>query len=291
MNNVQLKANLIIPGAGKSGTSSLHGYLNQHPEICMSTVKEPQFFSIDETFAKGFEYYNSIFNCNKEAKYFGESSTTYLLSEVAIERIKKYVGQPRFIILLREPVAKIYSHYSWLCANNVEVLPLREALKADMNSTFDANKPLNGIGYKNYILSSMYGTLIERYYNAFGKENILIITTEKLSSDPLATLNDCFDFLKLKHLESIVEKRENITPIKKTEQIPLFIKKVLYTFPKSFRESIGLTRLTTKLFMRDYEVPKMSIEDKNWIKDLLSDDINNLKKVTGNNFSEWKNWL
>jgi hypothetical protein len=85
-----LKCNLILAGVGKSGTSSLHAYLDAHPEICMSSAKEPHFFSIDSQWEKGAMFHNDLFLAAKpQATIFDESSTTYFISSSAMERIKQ----------------------------------------------------------------------------------------------------------------------------------------------------------------------------------------------------------
>ena len=63
--------NLIIPGAAKSGTSSLHEYLNLHPDISMSFKKEPHFFTLTEKYEKGLGFYEGMWNENKKGKYYG----------------------------------------------------------------------------------------------------------------------------------------------------------------------------------------------------------------------------
>ena len=67
--------NLVVPGAAKSGTSSLHEALNKHPEICMSEIKEPHYFCRLGKYAQGSSYHNSLFTAEETAKFFGESST------------------------------------------------------------------------------------------------------------------------------------------------------------------------------------------------------------------------
>ena len=71
--------NLFILGAAKSGTSSLHDYMAQHPSIYMSKVKEPHFFNLDENYNKGYDYYiNQYFNINNSYRIIGESTPAYL---------------------------------------------------------------------------------------------------------------------------------------------------------------------------------------------------------------------
>lgn len=65
--------NLIIIGAMKCGTTSLHNYLNLHPQICMSQDKEPEFFVEEKNWPKGLTWYESFFPYT--AKIIGESTS------------------------------------------------------------------------------------------------------------------------------------------------------------------------------------------------------------------------
>src|SRR5262245_27750477 len=85
----RLFPNLFIIGAMKAGTSSLHEYLHQHPEIFMSRFKEPQYFAPHTTRLgfkwgqgnpcpePGIDWYRRLFRDAGDVKYAGESSTSY----------------------------------------------------------------------------------------------------------------------------------------------------------------------------------------------------------------------
>ena len=94
-----IKPNLFIPGAGKSGSSSLHNYLKLHPDIYMSELKEPHFFSHDENYFSKTqtEKYYELFKNGKKYKYRGESSTGYMVFPHVIDRIKMDKKKPKFI--------------------------------------------------------------------------------------------------------------------------------------------------------------------------------------------------
>ena len=91
MNKSKYKCNLVVPGFAKSGTSSLHDYLNLHPDICMSSPKECHFFAINNKYENGCEFHNKIFSYSSDkALFYGESSTIHSLWEPALKRIKNY---------------------------------------------------------------------------------------------------------------------------------------------------------------------------------------------------------
>jgi hypothetical protein len=283
---VQLKVNLFIPGFGKSGTSSLHVYLNQHPDISMSVIKEPHFFSRRQSFVRGFEHYNTLFESSSNKKYFGESSTTYIGSKIAIDRIKEYVKNPKFIVLVRNPIDRIYSHYTWLYSLGLETLPLREAVLKDMDTVFDADVDIEG-NFKNYLFFSKYGTLLSSYISNFGAENIKIITTESLNKDVIGTLNECFEFLKLEKLTSIKEERQNITSLDKIDKTPMFVRKGLSYINDNVGARNKFDKVVHKLFIVKKKQKPLSEDDRVWLKGILNEEIKELKQITKMKFAEW----
>src|ERR1700712_5403611 len=120
------KPNLFIIGAAKSGTTSLHYYLSQHPDIFMSTVKEPHFFAnvkekdkrIYEQPKKGeihhtriitdLDVYLSIFESDHPVIYRGEASPSYFFDSDAAKKVFDFNPEARIIILLREPVSRAF---------------------------------------------------------------------------------------------------------------------------------------------------------------------------------------
>ena len=106
------KPNLFILGAPKCGTTSMAYYLSQHPEIFVSSYKEPHYFNFDSghrfTFTE--EQYLAYFrNATDFKKYLVDASVFYLYSKVAAEEILKYNPESKFIVMLRNPVDMFYS--------------------------------------------------------------------------------------------------------------------------------------------------------------------------------------
>ena len=85
--------NLFIPGAAKSGTSTLHDYLSLHPDINMSVNKEPNYYWRED---KRLEHYAKLY-AGGRYRYLGESSTNYMVLPEVVDRIRKTVSDPRFI--------------------------------------------------------------------------------------------------------------------------------------------------------------------------------------------------
>lgn len=110
------KPNLFIVGPPKSGTTSLHQYLKEHPDIFMSEPKEPGFFSDFEStrVAKTLEEYQKLFKNVKNEKIIGESSACYIFSPNTSRRLYKFNPKTKIIIMIRDPNEGVFSFFKML---------------------------------------------------------------------------------------------------------------------------------------------------------------------------------
>ncbi len=200
-----MKCNLIIPGFPKCGTTSLHMYLDLHPYICMSKNKEPHFFSHNDYYSLGTKWYDTLFDQSKGTggiKYFGEASTSYCYDEIALKRIKSRIEEPKIIILMRDPLNRLVSHYNWLWANYLESRPLLQAIYEEKNKGYDVHKSFNNSGtYATYLRGSNYSTFIPLIEDILGQDRILCIKSESLLKKPSDILSKCFAFLGLESIK------------------------------------------------------------------------------------------
>ncbi len=298
--------NLYVPGAGKSGTSTLHELLNSHPEICMSTEKEPHFWTWPnfETFSqKEFEAYAALFG-EKNCKYLGESSTGYMCFPNFIERIQKYATKvPKFIFILRNPIDRLYSHYWWLKGIGSEDLNLKDAVFKDLDIEPSEAYRLEEANFKNYYQFGLYGKWIQRFYESFGKENIHIVSTENLRDNKIETLNGCFAFLGLDNISHVPDIKSNKTVLLRFPKLYKYAKIITWGdyklkknakpfVPKFIRTAINknLYNSIYKLTATKKTYPKMSEEDRFWVKNLYEEDVKLLRKISGLTFEEWKDF-
>ena len=142
--------NLIIPGAAKSGTSTLHAALAEHPQVFMSQKKEPHFFARSPS-ESGLASYLSLFEGTGEYPVRGESSTSYMVVPEAPRQIRKVLKDPKIIFIVRNPVAWAFSHYRWLCSLGLEYRPFRKAFNADRDEVPSIwNSVLNSGNFRYY---------------------------------------------------------------------------------------------------------------------------------------------
>lgn len=173
--------NFIVIGSMKSGTTTLCHLLGQHPDVFMSYPKEPEFFCKKEIYARGWDWYQSLFaNVKKEAA-IGEGSTSYtkapLFSKVP-ERIVKHLPHVRLIYIVRHPLERIESHW------------MHRVRHGDTRSF---KKMLQQ--YPNLVDTSRYWYQIQQYRKYFGDDQILVIFFDDLKINPEKVLHQCFSFL------------------------------------------------------------------------------------------------
>ena len=178
--------NLLIVGAAKSGTTSLHRYLSLHPDIFMSKEKEIRFFDTREKcgrFNRGVDWYRTHFPIDKPIR--GASSPQYALFPILPDvprLIRETLGTPKIIYILRDPVERLLSDY----VQTVDENYLRVSFEEFLNRDFEKREAY---------LYSRYHFQLSQYLKVFPRENICVILTERLATDPRATLRGIFDFL------------------------------------------------------------------------------------------------
>ncbi|RZO97867.1 MAG: hypothetical protein EVA45_04900 [Flavobacteriales bacterium] len=294
--------NLFIPGAAKSGTTTLHELLNLHPEISMSKVKEPVFWN-NKNFEKYIEQdwlnYKKLFV--EKSKICGESTTSYMYYNSFIENINKnYKKSPKFIFILRNPIDRYNSHFWWMKGLGLEKNKIKNVLNLESGINFEEYDYYP----KNYFQFGLYSKWIQRFIDNFGLENIKVITLEKLISNRLDTINSCFDFLGLKKLESIPEKTSNKTTRIKYSFLYHFIRKssigkMNYTkIGKIFLSNKSIDRIKNKLKdiitnwkTEEFEYEPLQSEHRNHLKDAgYFSDVKKLKEIFDYSFNEWKDF-
>lgn len=296
--------NLFIPGAAKSGTSTLHDLLNQHPEISMSSTKEP-FHIVHDHFDLNIEHFNSkyemLFDTNDSIKYRGDSSTAYMLFPNFIENTKKHLKfNKKFIFILRNPVDRIYSSYWYLKGLGSESLDFKQAILRDMNNEPTINSMLPEGKFKHYFQYGLYGKWLKKFYANFDSNDIKIVLFEELTENPLKTINDCFNFLNLSELDSIHEVKSNKTVILKHSYIHKhvlkitrgkvkFLKPISFLIPKGIKRYIkkNISDLIISKTKSNKRYPKLSAEERLWVMGLYKEDFLLLKNNTDVDFSKW----
>ncbi len=175
--------NLVVIGAQKCGTTSLHRYLDLHPEIEMSAVKETNFFLDDGAWDRGLDFFDSQFT--GLTKIRGEASPDYTNlphSEGTAQRVREVIPDARLIYLVRDPFARLESGYLHARAAGTESRTFREAVTAVDNT---------------HLARSMYATQLGPFLEAFPRDQILVESQERLLTHRRTALRRIFRFLEV----------------------------------------------------------------------------------------------
>jgi hypothetical protein len=176
--------NFLVIGAAKGGTTSLHHYLRQHPEIFLTPVKETNFFWSEakghgRRTAQSLKEYEHLFDGANGRKAIGEISPQYLNSAGAAERIHRDLADVRLVVSLRNPAERAWSDY----LGRVRIL-------RETGSFEEAIQP-----GRSCLEWGFYGQRLARYYSRFSPERIHVILYDDFAADPRAVLRGLLSFL------------------------------------------------------------------------------------------------
>lgn len=187
--------NFFIIGAMKSGTTALYYYLEQHPKVYMSPVKEPNFFCSQESAADTVTHidtYQHLFKGVSGEKAVGEASHCYLYEPRVAAEIRRYVPEAKLIAVLRNPIDRAYSHFLHVVRVGTE--PLGNFAQALREEEAGAYKERT---FHDYIGRGFYYSQLKRYFNTFDREQIRVYLYQDLSDAPTSTVQDAFRFLEV----------------------------------------------------------------------------------------------
>ncbi|MDR4507102.1 MAG: sulfotransferase [Candidatus Brocadiaceae bacterium] len=295
--------NFLIVGAAKSGTTSLYHYLEQHPEVYMSPLKEPRFITSqfvtfpfnginawrpEQGITKTFDEYKRLFNNVKNEKAIGEASIDNLyLYDGAIKYIKKYLGDVKIIIILRNPIERAFSQYVMFIRNLREDLAFEDALKAEEERI--NNNWVFGYHYKNV---SLYSNQVSEYLKNF--TNVKIYLYEDLKQNTLGLIKDMYAFLGVdSSFIPNISHKYNISGVPKNKIFHNFITK-----PHKFKTAIKnimvffmpkrkVYKLIEKVRVKNLQKIEMKPETKEYLKEFFREDVIKLQALINRDLSPW----
>jgi hypothetical protein len=202
----------LILGAQRSGTSSLYRYLGSHPDLLPSIRKETQYFS--RRFHEGEHWYRAHFplewRVRIQSRLRGstplafEATPDYLFHPATPWRVQRsQASEALFIVILRDPVERAYSHYKHMLALGLESLQFGEALSREEERIGPALEAVEENPYHDfsaalrfsYLKRGEYVEQLERWYALFPATQFLILDFSDLVADPTKPLEEIYRFL------------------------------------------------------------------------------------------------
>lgn len=260
--------NFIICGTQKGGTSALYYFLKKHPEIYLPPKKEVHYFDLN--YQKGLKWYEKHFKgASSKYKAIGEASPSYMYLEEVPERIHEVLPDVKLTFILRNPVDRAYSHYWHEVKLGYEWLSFEEAIKVEQERLAKGNI-INRIHY-SYLDRGEYIEQIKRFRKYFSKDQILVLITEELKSNPEIIMRQIFEFLQINpdfKSESWYNRKLNIGRKPRIKALQLIRGKLhriqTYYFPRLvFLINPTLHAIDTINLTKGY--PKMSLETRKFL--------------------------
>ncbi len=187
----------FVVGAQKAGTTTLHTWLAGEPEICLPEIKETHFFRDEEKFSEGVESYLQWFRPGKDERVLGEVDPEYMFFPEIPGRIRSMIAKPRIVFVLRDPLARAFSHYRMSVRRGFEELDFPAALQAEERrlSSGDSHSWI----HHSYLARGRYAEQISRYRATFGGDDLMAVRFEDLFSESSAqrTYAEIRDFIGL----------------------------------------------------------------------------------------------
>jgi hypothetical protein len=269
--------NLLIIGAMKAGTTSLHDYLNLHPDIFMSTPKEIHFFE-EAKFGKfDLDWYRNFFRSDR--KIVGTSPQNYTKCHNKYyqgipKRLKKHLPKDlKMIYILRDPIERYRSHI--------------------LENYY--GEPRHDVQYNvqtgHYLKTSMYFFQLQEYLKYFELDQIHITTLEALKKDRLGTLNKIFTFLGVPEMKE-AEKFNFVSNAHHQKVLPYYFKtSLLYKSINKLNPELADWMARSKSLKRyifwrgqkKYLSPRQIQE----LQKTFRPDVDQLRALTGQAFEQW----
>lgn len=283
--------NFFIVGAPKAGTTSLYHYLESHPDIYMSPVKEPNFFSHEEIVKQHLFYkeqgisslaeYEELFRGVSNEKAIGEASVSYLFYKSVPQKIKRLIPNARIIITLRNPAERAFSHYSM----DKRLGYTDESFEAIFERT--SKSQLSGLYYQQYIELGNYYEQVKRYLGTFPKEQIKIFLMRDLRKDTAMLVKQLYQFLDVdENFESDVSEKFNPNATPRTKLMgKLYKNQSLRQKVRGLLPSGAVSVVKKALFVTDPEKPAASTMVA--LKAYYKNDIQNLENLLHTDLRAW----
>lgn len=287
--------NLLIIGSAKSGTTSVHHYLDRHPEISMAAPSESRHVADNDAVAKEMRFFWRE-DWHKRMSWYcahfadmttpvrGEATPAYSAHPFhpgVAERIHSVAPDARLLYMVRDPIDRIVSHYTQQRADGD-----RRSFGERMS---EYDRPDNSI-----VCPSLYATQIERYLALFPERQVLVVDQHLLKHERRATLRRIFDFLEVDRdfwspefdqERNVRAEKYALTPLGKRVFCGLLDPAGRRVAPR--RWSALRPRVRRAFAERVADRPIVEDELREKLSSLLGPEVDRLRELTGESFDSW----
>ena len=284
-NNVRLP-DVICIGTYKCGTTWFFEQAAKHPRIYTPDYKELHYFSDlhgDGLWQnKSIDWYKAQFKNAKENQCALEISPGYLVDSSVAYKIKQYVGEPRFVCVLRDPVERLVSHYYYQQYGKID---LGFSLEELVN-----NPDVDHEGRWNLLNHGKYASNLKPYLELFDKENFLFLLQENFKSDPRHELKKFFEFVDVdtsyqtEDLNASINSARSLKSRKLywvTYNIASFLQRNRLGFVRKGIKLTGIPTLIHRYNMRPFKKPRPTQYQVAKLREYYRDEVKALSDIVG----------
>jgi Sulfotransferase domain len=276
----------IIIGAGKCGTTSLHSYLQQHPQIYICPKKETFFFINEASRAshrkwgavESLEAYLSLFESAPAGAVIGEISTNYYRYPESAQQIHDLLPDVKIIAILRNPAERAFSSYQMFVREGHETAQFEDILTAD----------------NHYVNPGFYYRELTPFFEVFERQQIKILLYDDLCQNPTSFMQDLCRFIGVDEQVALdMSQRQREGGIPKHQGLY-----ALLTRPNPLRGAItSVLKLAVPLELRQQwrlslvkkttQKARLSASARQQLLTLYHSDILQLQDLIGRDLSSW----
>jgi len=279
--------NFFVVGAPKAGTTSLYEYLKPHPQVYLSEIKEPKYFTPQLRESVSLEQYRQLYEKAAGISAIGDLTPFYLWDSTAPQRIHEVSPDARIIVMLRDPVARAYSHYLMAVALGHEKASFSEAL-----SRYRERGAPDWYLSSHYIEHGMYGEQVERYRSVFPASHVALFLFDDLVGNPRQVLTGIAEHLGINPEPFATVSLSEAHNAFRMPRFPKAIHLVWKFGLNRFVPSAVKKRLSRNSLLFDVSKPSMDESSRRYLQQLYEPDVARLEKLLGRNFPELrKSWI
>lgn len=277
--DTERKPTFIGIGAPKCGSTSIHHYLGEHPDVFVSNPKETHFFNHEVEARllyriKDQPAYLALFAVAGQEKALGEFSPTYLLNPRCARRIKEALPDVKLIVTLRSPTRRAYSAWVGAVRVGLESEPAEVAIRPG----------------SRHLDEGFYSQLLQPYFELFDRERIKILVFEDLAAKPLETMSELYDFLEVDpSFKPNVSVHHNPASVPKYPQVNHAWQTIRRALRSWIRMPDSLIRLHEHLLEKTYSAaPKLDDQLRSTLQVHYQEEVERMEVILGRNLDVWR---
>ncbi|PLX27398.1 hypothetical protein C0583_03740 [Candidatus Parcubacteria bacterium] len=265
-------------GTQKAGSTYLYNLLLKHPDVGLSEMTEVNFFSRE--FEKGYDYYSELF---PQGEAIDMTPKYFMLGGTVAPRIKKYADEflekaPKFLLILRNPIDYLNSHFE------MQKIQISEMPEVENLLDYVKKNP----GYLKR--AKYYEILTSSWLKYFDKSQFRIIEFSDFVKNKDERLNEILDFWNLKqvHLEANSVSENRLLKYSCLHKVRGFINESV--FLKKFLKKNRVFGVVYKKWLTKKSKNILSPEERLQLREMLKNDVDNLKKLFNRDFKYWQDF-